>query len=159
MLCCAVLCCHAPQCIVLCCAMLCCAALPCAAMSCAVLCYAVQCHVRLLCRSVSAMHCTQVWHLSYAIVEAYHSPVKLRHEAAVRLQVKQFATDPWMDQGPMRVRTGCAFRRAFTDISKGCQQLTLPICLIASQTDKVSATNASSVLYTLGLPLASHWCL
>ena len=57
--------------------------------------------------------------------------------AVVWPQVTRFRTDPLMDQGPMRVRTGCAFGRAFADISKGCTQLTLPICLIASQTDKV----------------------
>lgn len=54
----------------------------------------------------------------------------------------------------MRVRTGCAFGRAFADISKGCTQLALPICLIASQTDKVGVfLYVFSVLHTLGMPL------
>ena len=65
-----------------------------------------------------------------------------------------------MDQGPMRVRTGCAFGRAFADISKGCSQLALPICLIASQTDKVGVPlYAFSVFCTLGMPLVPSMCV
>lgn len=56
--------------------------------------------------------------------------------------VTRFKTDPLMDQGPMRVRTGCAFTQAFADISKGGAQLKLPICVIASQTDKIISVAA-----------------
>ena len=79
------------------------------------------------------------------MVEACQQLVKLKLEAVVHLQVTKFKTDPLMDQGPMRVRTGCAFGRAFAEISKGCNQLTLPICLIGSQTDKVSVSKTYSV--------------
>lgn len=53
------------------------------------------------------------------------------------MQVKQFKTDPLMDQGPMRVRTGNAFIKAFHEISVGAKQLTLPILLVGSRTDQV----------------------
>ena len=46
----------------------------------------------------------------------------------------------------MRVRTGRAFLLAFADIAKGSSQLTLPLCLIATQTDKVSSTPPSPSL-------------
>lgn len=56
--------------------------------------------------------------------------------------ITRFKTDPLMDQGPMRVRTGCAFMPAFVDCVKGSSQLTLPICVIASQTDKIISVKA-----------------
>ena len=57
------------------------------------------------------------------------------------MQVHQLKTDPLMDQGPMRVKTGRAFLDAFAEIAKpstGEAALTLPILVVASTTDQVS---------------------
>lgn len=56
--------------------------------------------------------------------------------------VKQFKTDPLMDEGPMRVRTGNAFIKAFHEISAGAKQLTLPILLVGSRTDQIVSVPA-----------------
>ena len=53
------------------------------------------------------------------------------------MQVQQFKTDPLMDQGPMRVRTGKAFLDGFHEASTGAAGLTLPILVVASKSDKV----------------------
>ena len=54
------------------------------------------------------------------------------------MQLKTFRTNPLMDQGPMRVKTGKAFLMGFEDIKKGESTLTLPILLVSSPTDTVS---------------------
>ena len=62
-----------------------------------------------------------------------------------QMQVHQFKTDPLMDQGPMRVRTGRAFLDAFARIAKpttGARTLTLPILMVASKTDQVNKSNS-----------------
>lgn len=61
------------------------------------------------------------------------------------MQVKQFKTDPLMDQGPMRVMTGNAFIKAFHEISAGAKQLTLPILLVGSRTDQVPLNHLSVI--------------
>ncbi len=64
------------------------------------------------------------------------------------LQVHQFKTDPLMDQGPMRVRTGRAFLDAFAHIANpttGASMLTLPILMVASKTDQVNTSKPNSI--------------
>lgn len=59
--------------------------------------------------------------------------------------VHQFKTDPLMDQGPMRVRTGRAFLDAFAHIANpttGASMLTLPILMVASKTDQIVSVPA-----------------
>jgi hypothetical protein len=68
-----------------------------------------------------------------------------------KLQVHQFKTDPLMDQGPMRVRTGRAFLDAFAHIANpttGARMLTLPILMVASKTDQVNISNSNSIRKT-----------
>jgi len=64
------------------------------------------------------------------------------------MQVHQFKTDPLMDQGPMRVRTGRAFLDAFAHIANpatGAKMLTLPILMVASKTDQVYFSKSKSI--------------
>lgn len=59
--------------------------------------------------------------------------------------VNQLKTDPLMDQGPMRVKTGRAFLDAFAEIAKpttGEAALTLPILVVASTTDQIISVPA-----------------
>ncbi|KAL0039146.1 hypothetical protein WJX77_009275 [Trebouxia sp. C0004] len=59
--------------------------------------------------------------------------------------VHQFKTDPLMDQGPMRVKTGRAFLDAFAHIANptsGARMLTLPILMVASKTDQIVSVSA-----------------
>ena len=77
-------------------------------------------------------------------------PIKqplVHHLCIWQVQVHQFKTDPLMDQGPMRVRTGRAFLDAFAHIANpttGARMLTLPILMVASKTDQVNISNATA---------------